>query len=134
MTGPGVPLTRLHQLRIAGKYLRYTLEFFSEVLGSGSKLVIHNVKSLQDHLGDLQDAVVTSSILRDFLAGRGWGRQAGKQAKAQGSDLIIAPGVANYMAFKQVELARLVETFPEAWEPIRAPRYRHTMLSLLSKL
>ena len=134
VTGPGVPLTRLHQLRIAGKYLRYTLEFFSEVLGSGSKLVIHNVKSLQDHLGDLQDAVVTSSILRDFLAGRGWGREASKQAKAQGSDLIIAPGVANYMAFKQVELARLVETFPEAWEPIRAPRYRHTMLSLLSKL
>jgi len=134
VTGPSVPLTRLHQLRIAGKYLRYTLEFFSEVLGSGSKLVVHNVKSLQDHLGDLQDAVVTSSILRDFLAGRGWGREASRKAKAQGSDLIIAPGVANYMAFKQQELARLVETFPEAWEPVRAPRYRHTLLSLLSKL
>jgi len=135
VTGPGVPLTRLHQLRIAGKYLRYTLEFFTEVLGPGGKLVIHTVKGLQDHLGDLQDAVVTSGILRDFLSGEGWGRAAGKRARAeQGTDLIVAPGVANYMAYKQMELARLVRTFPQAWDPVRAPRYRHTLLSLLGKL
>jgi len=135
VTGPEVPLTRLHQLRIAGKYLRYTLEFFTEVLGPGGKLVIHTVKGLQDHLGDLQDAVVTSGILRDFLSGEGWGRAAGKRARAeQSTDLIVAPGVANYMAYKQMELARLVRTFPQAWDPIRAPRYRHTLLSLLGKL
>ncbi len=135
VTGPEVPLTRLHQLRIAGKYLRYTLEFFTEVLGPGGKLVIHTVKGLQDHLGDLQDAVVTSGILRDFLSGEGWGRAAGKRARAeQGTDLIVAPGVANYMAYKQMELARLVRTFPQAWDPVRAPRYRHTLLSLLGKL
>jgi CHAD domain-containing protein len=135
VTGPEVPLTRLHQLRIAGKYLRYTLEFFTEVLGPGGKLVIHTVKGLQDHLGDLQDAVVTSGILRDFLSGEGWGRAAGKRARAeQGTDLIIAPGVANYMAYKQMELARLVRTFPQAWDPVRASRYRHTLLSLLGKL
>jgi CHAD domain-containing protein len=129
-----VPLARLHRLRIAGKYLRYTLEFFAEVLGPGGKLVVHKIKSLQDHLGDLQDAVVTSAILRDFLSGQGWGRKAGKRARAEGTDLIVAPGVANYLAYKQNELDRLVRTFPEAWEPIREARYRHTIASLLGKL
>lgn len=134
VAGPHVSLARLHRLRIAGKYLRYTLEFFAEVLGPGGKLVVHGVKSLQDHLGDLQDAVVTSGILRDFLSGQGWGRKAGKRARQQGTDLIVAPGVANYLAYKQNELERLVRTFPDAWQPIRSARYRHTIASLLGKL
>jgi CHAD domain-containing protein len=132
--GTDAPLARLHRLRIAGKYLRYTLEFFAEVLGPGGKLVVHKIKSLQDHLGDLQDAVVTSAILRDFMSGQGWGRKAGKRARAQGTDLIVAPGVANYLAYKQNELDRLVRSFPGAWEPIREARYRHTVASLLGKL
>lgn len=130
-----VPLTRLHRLRIAGKYLRYTLEFFAEVLGPGDKLVVHTIKRLQDHLGDLQDAVVTSAILRDFLSGTGWGQsEARRQRRLTGTDLVVAPGVANYLAFKQTELERLVATFPEAWEPVRSARYRHTIITLLGKL
>jgi CHAD domain-containing protein len=72
VTGPDVPMERLHQLRITAKGLRYTLEYFQEVLGPEAKTVIDEVKALQDHLGDFQDAVVASNLLRDFLTWGPW--------------------------------------------------------------
>ena len=57
--GHDTPLLRFHRLRIAGKAMRYTLEFFEEVLGAEAKPLIGATKGMQDHLGDLQDAVVT---------------------------------------------------------------------------
>jgi CHAD domain-containing protein len=54
VTIPDPPLARLHQLRIACKGLRYTLEFFGEVLGPEASSVIEEVVTLQDHLlGDV---------------------------------------------------------------------------------
>jgi CHAD domain-containing protein len=70
--GPDTPLPRFHALRIACKGLRYTLEFFEDVLGPGARPLIKRVKRLQDHLGDLQDAVVTSGILRDYITWGTW--------------------------------------------------------------
>ena len=57
----------VHQLRIAGKWLRYTLEFFREALGPEVDLLIPRVVVLQDHLGWLHDADVTISLTRQFL-------------------------------------------------------------------
>jgi CHAD domain-containing protein len=44
-------LEQLHALRIEFKKLRYTLEYFREVLGGESKAVIDEIKTMQDHLG-----------------------------------------------------------------------------------
>ena len=129
--GTQVPLPRLHRLRIAGKYLRYSLEFFAEVLGPPSKPYVQRIKDLQDHLGDLQDDVVASGIIRDFLSGHGWGSRDGKRRE---EPLIMAPGVTGYLAYKQRELATLVETFPEAWEPIREPAYRRGLIEVMAHL
>ena len=41
----------LHELRIAGKWLRYTLEFVREPLGPDATPLITRVVALQDHLG-----------------------------------------------------------------------------------
>ena len=41
----------LHELRIAGKWLRYTLEFVREALGDDAAPLIARVTALQDHLG-----------------------------------------------------------------------------------
>lgn len=62
------PVETLHQLRIAFKRLRYLLEFLQETLGDEAGLVITEVKAMQDHLGDLQDAEVAGVILKDFLS------------------------------------------------------------------
>ncbi len=67
---PNPPLERLHALRIACKRLRYTLEFFREVLGPDTRSLIKEIVTMQDHLGDLQDAVVASDILKR-LSGAG---------------------------------------------------------------
>jgi len=121
LAGPGVPLERYHQLRIAGKGLRYALEFFRDVLGPTAGPLVERAKGLQDHLGDLQDAVVACGLLRDFLIWGTWGRPA--RSTAWPATPIVAPGVAAYLAFRQAEIQRLVETFPAAWDPIRGPEF-----------
>ena len=52
----------LHELRIAGKWLRYTLEFVREALGDESGPLIERVTALQDHLGLMNDANVSGSM------------------------------------------------------------------------
>ncbi len=117
VTGPNVPLERLHQLRIAAKGLRYTVEYFREVLAPEAKGIISEIKGLQDHLGDLQDAVVASNLLRDFLTWGTWGHA--DAAPVSPSEPIVAPGVASYLAVRQIELQRLLDTFPQAWAKIQ---------------
>ena len=57
----------LHELRIAGKWLRYTLEFVREALTPEAATLIARVTALQDHLGLLNDADVTAHMARSFL-------------------------------------------------------------------
>ena len=61
------PIERLHALRIEFKKLRYTVEYFKEVLGKKAESVIDELKQIQDHLGDLNDAQVATQILREFI-------------------------------------------------------------------
>lgn len=112
--GSDVPLERLHRLRIAFKALRYTLEFFREVLHPDTGPLIEEIKDVQDHLGDLQDAVVTCALVRDFLNWGTWGHRESTKNTAQFRP-VIAPGVAFYLADRQAELQHLVEDFPATW-------------------
>jgi CHAD domain-containing protein len=57
----------LHALRIEGKRLRYTLEYFSEVLPVSSRQLIAQVTEMQDHLGLLNDADVAARVTREWL-------------------------------------------------------------------
>ena len=125
VVGAEVPLERLHQLRIAAKGMRYTLEFFQEVLGSPAKPLIEEVKGLQDHLGDMQDAVVTCGVLHHFLSWGDWAVADGEhQPKRPRTPVfIVSPGVATYLAERQRELETLIATFPTTWERIDGPEF-----------
>src|SRR5918997_1741680 len=68
-----------HDLRKRGKKLRYALEFVSEVYGKPVQDLIKPLKSLQDDLGDHQDAVVAADTLRD-LGTEGDGRRVTRRA------------------------------------------------------
>ncbi len=160
LTGSDVPLERFHQLRIDAKGLRYTLEFFQEVLAKEAESLIEKIKSLQDHLGDLQDAVVASDLLRGFLTWGTWEYGRGKRG-AGAPDLrrvalpsqprhsvareaardsvareaaIVLPGVASYLAARQAELQHLVGTFPRVWAQIRSPEFSRQVASVLATL
>jgi CHAD domain-containing protein len=134
VTQPGVALEQLHRLRIAAKRLRYTLEFFEEVLAPQTRALIKEMKKLQDHLGDLQDAVVASELLRDFLTWGTWGHAGGKKPAALPSEPIVAPGVAVYMAAKQRELQQLLSTFPEVWSYFQSGAFKRTVAEVIAPL
>ena len=134
LSQPDAPLVRYHRLRIAGKALRYTLEFFEEALGPGARPMIATTKRLQDHLGDLQDAVVACGVLRTFLTFGTWEPPAGRRARALPPELIVAPGVATYLAVRQEEIERLVRTFPRTWHGIRGADFATGAAALVARL
>ena len=132
ITGHDTPLVRFHRLRIAGKAMRYTFEFFEEVLGPDAKPLIATTKDMQDHLGDLQDAVVTCNILRNFLT---WGTWDPPSSNARGAmSMIVAPGVAAYLAARQEELNNLVDTFPQMWTHIRGGEFSRRLAKVVGEL
>jgi CHAD domain-containing protein len=56
----------LHEVRIAGKRLRYLLEFFSPVLDGSHQATIERLTSVQDELGKLNDLVTSETLLREY--------------------------------------------------------------------
>lgn len=126
---PNPPLARLHALRIACKRLRYTLEFFEQVLGPETRAAIKQVVAVQDHLGALQDAVVAGDILRQFLATGTWG-----QGVEEPGVLTQSPGVEAYLAARQAEVQQLVEAFPPVWQQITSTEFSNRMAGIVAGL
>ena len=58
-----VPITQLHLLRIECKYLRYNLEFVDNLLGPEAQHLIADLRRLQEHLGNLNDAAVSIQMV-----------------------------------------------------------------------
>jgi CHAD domain-containing protein len=56
----------LHEIRIAGKRLRYSLEFFAPVLDDHYLATIERLAQVQEHLGNLNDAVTSETLLREY--------------------------------------------------------------------
>lgn len=60
----------LHNLRIAAKRLRYTLEIFAETFPFGCGALIKEVEQVQEELGALHDSDVMIALLRLILGGQ----------------------------------------------------------------
>jgi CHAD domain-containing protein len=123
------PIETLHQLRISFKGLRYTLEFMEEVLGSGKELVISEVKAMQNHLGDLNDADVASALLRNFLAEWEDYQQHLPLTQRQRPTPIVS-----YLNAQINKRHDLLVTFPEAWERFNRPEIRETLARSIANL
>ena len=66
--------TAFHDVRKAGKKVRYLLEFFEPVLSGSHKRVLKRLKQIQKRFGTLNDIVASEMLLRDnmdLLAGSG---------------------------------------------------------------
>ncbi len=111
--------TTLHALRIEFKRLRYTLEFFEEVLGPSLKLVIKEIKAMQDHLGDLNDAEVAAILLRDLQKDL---KKSHKQA------------VEDYRAAREAEATRLKDGTPAAWANFNRPAVHEALAQAIGVL
>ncbi|TQD27550.1 CHAD domain-containing protein [Methanolobus vulcani] len=113
-------LEKYHQLRIDVKILRYTIEFFKEVLGSESKSLIKDLKGLQDNLGDMHDTVVALEMLENFERYGVWGETHGKKDSVSIRDY---PGVDAYIEYRKKELVSLLDSFPDAWSKVIDPDF-----------
>ena len=103
----------LHQLRIAAKRLRYTLEFVREPLGEDASPLIARVVALQDHLGFMNDAEVAASMARIFLVEHG---AELNEAEAQ--------AIGRYLVSREREVARLKRTVGTAWRGVAGLTFR----------
>ncbi len=97
----GAPIELLHALRIDAKRLRYTLEFFADILPAEAVSLIPEVVALQDHLGALHDEAVTVQMINDQLA--------------QDASLSANEGIVAYREACRQEMARLLGAFPDVW-------------------
>ena len=116
-------LETIHQLRIAGKWLRYTLEFFREALGPEVDQLIPRVVALQDHLGLLHDADVTIALARQFLVSN-----AGRLGPAE-TEVIAA-----YLQGRERELERLRRTIGAPWRGVNGVAFRRLLGRAVSGL
>ena len=57
----------LHQLRLAVKRFRYTLELFRPCYGSGLEERLEALKRMQDHLGAMNDCETSTALLQAEL-------------------------------------------------------------------
>lgn len=76
----------LHDLRIAAKRLRYTLEIFRAVFGDRGEAQIERVKAIQEELGSLHDHDVRIVLIEEELA-----RQSAAQTAAINAAMADAP-------------------------------------------
>ena len=113
----------LHDLRIAAKWLRYTLEFVREALGRDAGPVIEKVVALQDHLGWLHDADVAAGLARAFLVER-----AGDLSEHESA------AIGRYLVDRERELARLRRTVGPAWRGVSSLAFRRALGRLAAGL
>ena len=109
-------VTTLHDLRIAAKWLRYTLEFVREALGRDTGPVIEKVVALQDHVGWLHDADVAAALARSFLV-----EHAGDLSEAESA------AIGRYLVDRERELARLRRSVGAPWRGVSSAAFRRAL-------
>jgi CHAD domain-containing protein len=113
----------LHELRIAGKWLRYTLEFVREALSPEAATLIARVTAMQDHLGELNDADVTSHMVRSFLV-----ENAGTLSSLESA------AIARYLVVREKDLARLRRTVGAPWRGVAGMAFRRSLGRTIASL
>ncbi len=114
-------LATLHQLRIAAKWLRYTLEFVREPLEPEATALIRPVVALQDHLGDQHDQHVAAELARECVATAAY---TASEVKA----------IGRFTAYLDGDVERLRRTIRSTWPPISGSRYRRSLGRAVARL
>jgi CHAD domain-containing protein/adenylate cyclase class IV len=113
----------LHELRIHGKWLRYSMEFVREALGPEADGLIARVTALQDHLGLMKDADVAAHLARSFLVERAGSISDGESG-----------AIARYLVSREKEVARLHRTVGRSWRGVAGVAFRRSLGRALAGL
>jgi CHAD domain-containing protein len=113
---PWADIETLHALRISTKWLRYTLEFFGELLGPDSERLLSRVVALQEHLGDLHDADAAAKLTRDVLVAR-----AGELSRPE------LESIGAYLQSREREVARRRRALGPVWRAVNGAPFRRAL-------
>ncbi|MGB6853997.1 MAG: CHAD domain-containing protein, partial [Thermoanaerobaculia bacterium] len=106
----------LHALRIETKRLRYTLEYFSEVLPVNSRGLIAQITEMQDHLGLMNDADVAATATREWL-----------NLNAPQLPATSREAVGLYLDSSEADVERLRRSFRPLWRRITGRTFRKAL-------
>lgn len=145
----------LHNLRIATKRVRYTLEVFEDALPEACKPIVDVLAQLQDELGAIHDSDVMVALLRLCLASQDSGA-AYEQALAQvgkyhvKGKIIVPPDLIAKLVepstlptdqerygLEQLLQRRIqrreeeYDTFRQHWQELEARNFRREILEVL---
>jgi inorganic triphosphatase YgiF len=147
----------LHDLRIAAKRLRYTLELFEDVLPEASKSAVKELEQIQDELGALHDSDVIIALLRLCLGSQDSGtvyEQAlsrtqnyqGKQKTLAQPELVaelenpdVTPsaeeryGLEQLLDKQQHKREEQYQAFRQHWYQLQAQDFRRHLLGILER-
>ncbi len=113
---PWADIETLHRLRIATKWLRYDLEFFGEAMGPDAERLMDRVVALQDALGLLHDADVSSKLARDVLVAR-----AGELARLE------TDSIGAYLHAREREVVRRKRSLGPVWRAVTGSHFRRAL-------
>jgi CHAD domain-containing protein len=113
----------LHELRIAAKWLRYSIEFVKEPLGPDVETLVPRVTALQDHLGWLHDADVAAGLTRAFLLERAGGLYSAESA-----------AIGRYLVSREREIGRLRQTIGRPWRGVAGLAFRRQLGRAVAQL
>ncbi|MEW6504607.1 MAG: CHAD domain-containing protein [Chloroflexota bacterium] len=111
-------VTELHAMRIAGKHLRYTLEFFAPLFEDELKPFIKSLRQCQDLLGAIHDADVWTAYLPHFI-------EEERQRTIEYFGHIrpfkrLLPGLVYYQNLREKERQELYQQFVHSWQEWQA--------------
>jgi len=110
----------LHNMRIAAKRLRYTLEIFAPCFsGKEFEKLSAQAKSIQEQIGEIHDRDVRGPLLSAFL-------------DARGSELPeIRPGLTRLIQSQKSERATLYRKFIVYWNKLQKQGFKREFLQML---
>ena len=110
----------LHNMRIAAKRLRYTLEIFAPCFtGKEFTKLYDQVKSVQEQIGEIHDRDVRGPLLQEFLDGN-----AGQRPE-------IRVGLEQLIGSQQTERAKLYRLFIAYWNKLQKQGFKRNFLQML---
>ena len=118
----GAEVATLHELRIAAKWLRYTLEFVREPMEPEATELIRRVVAIQDHLGDIHDIDAVAMRARAYVLERE-GLRPGQRA-----------AIERFAASQDGRITRIRRRLGPAWRGLADAEFRRGMGRSLARL
>ena len=124
-------VTRHHEMRIAAKRIRYTLETFNRLYSGKLKRPVRTVHALQDALGELHDCDVWIGYLPGFMQEPP--EVTSEPARGRHIAGESRPGISGLLEDRKRERVRLYRAFVEMWDGLQDARFFSTLQDLVAQ-